>query len=176
MDDIRVRSETLDDIKAIDVVNLSAFQGENEARLVTDLRQLPGYVPDQSMVAEFHNRIVGHLMLTPVALSTAEGEVALNVIAPMSVVPSQSHRGIGSTLVHTAIERSKSMGKVAIIVAAHPEFYSKFGFEKASSWNVSCNLPVPEEAVMLLELKEGALNSNGKVNYPPLFLEFYSSK
>ncbi|VAW72677.1 hypothetical protein MNBD_GAMMA14-197, partial [hydrothermal vent metagenome] len=34
MQQIRVRAETPDDFSAIDVVNLSAFQGEAEAQLV----------------------------------------------------------------------------------------------------------------------------------------------
>ena len=173
MVDITVRPETEDDIKAIDVVNISAFQGENEAQLVTALRALPGYDRELSLVAEFNGRIVGHLMLTPITLHQRDQDVKVLALAPMSVVPSQSHRGIGSELVAAALAKAKSRGDKVILVAGHPEFYIRFGFKNALDWDIRCNLPVPDDALLLMELKEGVLHKGGTVNYPAPFLECY---
>ena len=52
MQQIKVRAETPDDFRAIDVVNLSAFEGEAEAQLIGQLRKSPAFVPDLSLVAE----------------------------------------------------------------------------------------------------------------------------
>jgi putative acetyltransferase len=170
---ITVRSENTSDIKAIDVVNLSAFEGDDEARFVAELRKLPGYNSDFSLVAEFNGRIVGHLMLTPVVLRTSAGEIKVLALAPMSVVPSQSHRGIGTELVRTAMERAESMGFGAIIVAGHPDYYARLGFEPAARWNITSNLPVPGEAFMAREVIAGTLREGGRIEYPQPFLAIY---
>ena len=46
------------------MVNLSAFEGEEEAQLVTELRDSDGFIPDLSLVAELNGRIVGHVVLS----------------------------------------------------------------------------------------------------------------
>jgi predicted N-acetyltransferase YhbS len=51
MQGIIVRSENPDDFKAIDVVHLSAFEGEDEARLVAALRADSGYSAELALVA-----------------------------------------------------------------------------------------------------------------------------
>jgi len=173
MKNIAVRSENSSDIKAIDVVNLSAFEGDDEARFVAELRKLPGYNSDLSLVAEFNGRIVGHLLLTPVVLKQSDGEIKVLALAPMSVVPSQSHRGIGTELVKAATEQAGAMGFGAIIVAGHPEYYARLGFEPAAKWNISSNLPVPGEAYMAMEIVAGTLGEGGHIEYPQPFLAIY---
>ncbi|MGD9000539.1 MAG: N-acetyltransferase [Granulosicoccaceae bacterium] len=173
MQGIIVRSENPDDFKAIDVVHLSAFEGEDEARLVAALRADSGYSAELALVAEFNGRIVGHLMLTPAVLRQKDGEIKVLVLAPMSVVPSQSHRGIGTELVHEALKRAADAGYAAIIEAGKPDYYALHGFIPASRLNVSCNLPVPEDAVMAVEITEGALAGGGEVIYPPIFKSVY---
>jgi putative acetyltransferase len=172
MEGIIVKSESPDDIRAIEVVNLSAFQGEKEAILIDELRKSQGFSQDLSLVAEFNGRIVGHLMLTPVVLKTTSGEINMLALAPMSVVPSQSHRGIGSELVNTAIERAREKGYAGIIVAGHPDYYQRFGFEAASKYGISCNLPVPEDSIMVIEVTGGSLQK-GSLHYPPQFNSIY---
>jgi len=174
MENITVRPETADDIRAIDVVNISAFEGEGEARLVTALRELSGDTKILSLVAEFNGRIVGHLMLSPVAVHQRDQDVTALALAPMSVVPSQSHRGIGTELVEASIAIAKQKGYKVILVAGHPDYYKRFGFRNASDWELNTNLPVPEEALLVLELEEGILHKGGTVTYPAPFLECYN--
>lgn len=173
MTDIIVRQETADDIRAIDVVNLSAFQGEAEAVLVTALRKSEDFIPELSLVAEIDHRIVGHIMLSRAHLDRPGGQIDVLALAPMAVVPSQSHRGIGSALVRAALTKAASLGWRSIIVVGHPEFYARFGFEKASRWNVRCPLPVPEESVQAMELIKGTLTGGGTLRYPEALTEFF---
>ncbi len=174
MHEVIVRAETPEDIKAIDVVNLSAFEGEAEARLVSMVRGSADFIPDLSLVAELNGRIVGHVLLSKVQLQSAEGATqAVLALGPMSVVPSQSHRGIGSDLIQAAIRRARDMRYSAIVVAGQPEYYQRFGFNQAADFGLECNLRIPVDAVTAMELVPNALSSGGKLVYPSAFEEIF---
>lgn len=169
MHGINVRPESAADIKAIDVVHLSAFGGDEEVNLVSALRGSAGFNSSLSLVAEFHDRIVGHILMTKVRLQRDHEGRDILALAPMAVVPSQSHRGIGSELVQSALEAAKQMDYPAVVVVGHPEFYRRFGFEPASKWQLRCNLPAPPEAVLAMELEPGTLEGGGNIIYPAQF-------
>ncbi len=169
MQQIKVRAEVADDFNAIDVVNLSAFEGEAEAQLVSDLRKSAGFIPDLSLVAELNGRIVGHVVLSRVKLTKGDQSKEILALGPMSVVPSQSHRGIGSELIDAAVARARPLCYDAIVVAGHPDYYLRFGFRPASEWGLTCNLDLPDDAVTAMELVDGALAGGGRVEYPDIF-------
>jgi len=170
---ITVRPETAEDIRAIDVVHISAFGGEAEARLVSALRESTTYNRELSQVAELSGRIVGHVLLTRVPLRKEGEEKHVLALGPMSVVPSQSHRGIGSELINASISLAKDKGYGAIVVLGHPEYYKRFGFIPARDLRVSCNLPAPEDALTVMEIVEGNLAGGGHVEYPEPFVSLY---
>ena len=169
MQQIKVRAEAPDDFRAIDVVNLSAFEGEAEAQLIGELRGSKVFIPDLSLVAELNGRVVGHVVLSKVQLKSDGGSSEILALGPMSVVPSQSHRGIGSELIEAAVARAKPLCFAAIVVAGHPDYYQRFGFKPAREWGITCNLPIPEDALTAMELVKGALAGGGRVEYPELF-------
>jgi putative acetyltransferase len=173
MGSILVRTERPEDYQAIDVVNLSAFEGDSEAKLIATLREQADYRADYSLVAEFNGRPVGHLLMTPGKCSRQKADVPIMIIAPMSVVPSQSHRGIGTALVEEAKKKARAEGMAAMIAVGEPGYYERLGFEPAGKWGVRCNLPVPEDAVMLVELEDGALSGGCMVNYSAPFMSLY---
>ncbi len=173
MQGITVRKEEVSDIKAIDVVHMSAFEGDQEVGLIDSLRKSSSFMPDLSLVAEFKNRIVGHVLLSRVRFQRGADGMDILALGPMAVVPSQSHRGIGSQLVKAAVDAATEQGFAAIVVVGHPEFYQKFGFSPASRWGLHCNLPVPDEIVSAIELKPGALGSDGHVIFPSQFEKVY---
>lgn len=60
----------------------------------------------------------------------------------------------------------------SVLLLGHPNYYPKFGFEKASKWKIKCPLDVPDEAWMALELKTGALDGKiGKAVFPKEYEE-----
>ena len=173
MHPITVRPETAEDIRAIDVVHISAFGGEAEAQLVSALRESTTYNRELSQVAELGGRIVGHVLLTRVPLRKDGEEKHVLALGPMSVVPSQSHRGIGSELINASIKLAKEKGYGAIVVLGHPEYYKRFGFVQARDLQVSCNLPAPEDALTVMEIVDGNLAGGGHVEYPEPFISLY---
>ncbi len=173
MQGITVRSETADDIKAIDVVHLSAFEGDDEVGLVSALRESSGFRPELSLVAEFHGRIVGHVLMTPVRLQRGKDGIDILALAPMAVVPSQSHRGIGSDLVKAAIDKAREQGFSAIVVIGQPDFYQRCGFRPGSDFGISVNLPVADKLISAIEIEEGVLAEGGHVIYPSQFNHVY---
>jgi putative acetyltransferase len=94
-------------------------------------------------------------------------------LGPMSVVPSQSHRGIGSELIQASIALAREKGYGAIVVLGHPEYYKRFGFVLAKDLHVTCNLPAPEYALTVMEIVPGNLAGGGHVEYPEPFIELY---
>jgi putative acetyltransferase len=55
-------------------------------------------------------------------------------------------------------------------VLGHPEYYPRFGFTPARRHGVAWEHPAPDEAVMLLELRDGALGGRGGIaRYQPEF-------
>jgi putative acetyltransferase len=173
MHEITVRPETSEDVRAIDVVHISAFGGEAEARLISALRAAASYNRELSLVAELNGRIVGHVLLTRVPVRKDGEEKIVLALGPMSVVPSQSHRGIGSELIKASVELAREKGYGAIIVVGYPEYYRRFGFLPAKDIKVTCNLPAPADALTGMEIVEGNLAGGGHVEYPEPFLELY---
>jgi putative acetyltransferase len=103
------------------------------------------------------------------------GSTSILALGPMSVAPSQSHRGIGSSLIQAAVNRARDMRYTAIVVAGHPEYYWRFDFEPASHWGISTNLPLPADAITAMELTHGAPADGGRVIYPEVFAGIFGS-
>ncbi len=173
MGKVIVRAEREEDVQAIDVVNISAFECEREAKLVTALRSSDAFVPELSLVAEYHKRIVGHILFSRARLKCQEGlEKVILVLAPESVVPSQAHRGIGSLLIEEGLNIAKTEGFTAVVVAGgEPSFHAKFGFTPATAWGLECNLSIPNDLVMAVELQKNTLCA-GKIIYPAAFADY----
>ena len=162
-----IRAERGNDKAAIYEVNVSAFETSAEAELVDALReQAETFI---SLVAEDGDRVVGHIMFSPVSLST-DPELKVMGLAPMAVVPAHQREGIGSALVRAGLERCKEMGFSAVVVLGHPEYYPRFGFLRAARFGLRCEYEAPEEAFMAMELETGALDDKpGVVKYHAAF-------
>jgi putative acetyltransferase len=173
--DIRVRAERGSDMQAIDVVNVSAFEGDAEAQLVSDLRNTSGYIPELSLVAEYKNRLVGHIMLTKVNLLRTDQRVDMLVLGPMSVVPSQAQRGIGGILLKQAIAKAKQMGFSAIAEIGQTEYYLRHGFRPIADFALTHNLKEADGDITAMELEHGALAGGGELVFPEPFKQIFDA-
>lgn len=166
---VEIRAETRADIPAIHEVNALAFPAEDEANLVDALRERAA--PIISLVAADGERIVGHILFTPVELD-ANPSLMIMGLGPMGVVPDRQRCGIGSQLVREGLARCEKLGAVAAVVLGHPDYYPRFGFATASARNIRSEYEAPDEAFMIIELAPGLLpDIDGTIRYHAAFRE-----
>jgi len=124
-----------------------------------------------SLVAEHDGAVVGHILFTPAEIAAAHGPVRGYGLAPMAVRTAWQRRGIGSALIAEGTRRLRAAGAPFVVVIGHPEYYPRFGFERASRYGVRCQWPqIADEAVMLLVLDQAnASRLAGAVRYRPEF-------
>jgi putative acetyltransferase len=161
---MKLRTEREEDACAIRGLHMAAFPTPQEAALVDALRAARAATVSEVAVDE--EVIVGHVLLSPVAL---EGVTAL-ALAPLAVHPKRQREGIGAALVRRALERAKEKGAGVVVLVGEPHYYERFGFLPARKFGLHCKWPDTEEAFMALELRPGALNgARGLVSYHPAF-------
>jgi len=144
---IVIREEGPDDIAAVREVNRRAFGQEQESNIVDALRANGGAL--LSLVAIMDDRIVGHIIYSPVSVSDMVNGTALG---PMAVLPEHQRQGIGTRLVEAGNQKIKDAGHPFIIVVGHAEYYPRFGFRPASEYGVKCEWDVPNVVFMVLVL------------------------
>lgn len=150
-----VRAERPEDIPAIRRVNEEAFGQPLEARLVEQLRANGGIT--LSLVAVVDDRIVGHLLFSPVKVSSGHDEVMGVGLGPVAVLPEYQRQGIGTKLINEGIGGMREAGSPFIVVLGHAEYYPRFGFVPASRYGVRCQWEVPDDVFMLLPLDSALL-------------------
>jgi len=162
------RQEAKGDQAGVRRVNEQAFETGSEADLVDTLREHGAFV--LSMVAEQKGDIVGHVLVTTVKISNEADAFDAIGIGPMAVLPEHQRKGIGTSLLKTALIKCRELGHEIVIVLGHPEFYPRFGFVPSAPLGIRCEFDAPEEAFMILELREHALRGRtGIASYRPEF-------
>ena len=167
---ITIREERPGDVASIRHVNEQAFGRPEEAHIVDRLRTRGKVI--LSLVAAQNDRIVGHILFSPVMTESEGGLFTVAGLAPMAVLPGLQKQGIGSRLVTHGLEQCREIGYGCVVVLGHAEYYPRFGFVPASRYGLKCEYDVPDEVFMALELREGALKGRaGLVKYQPEFKE-----
>jgi len=168
---ILIRKEEEKDYKNIYEVNRLAFEQENESKLVEKIRVGSNFIPDLSLVADIDNRIVGHILFSKIKIIGNSIYETL-ALAPVDVLPEFQKQGIGSNLINKGMGKARELGFDSIIVLGHEDYYPKFGFKRASKWNIKCCFEVPDEVFMAIELIDGALKGKeGTIEYPDEFID-----
>ncbi len=165
---ITIRYENHEDREAINRVNEFAFGSRDEAILVDTLRA--SGEPILSMVALLDDRIVGHILFSPVVIQSVEESFPAIGLGPMAVVPEEQGKGIGTRLVVRGLEECKANGYDIVVVLGHSAYYPRFGFVPSKPYGIRWEQEVPEEVFMVLALEDGALEGKaGIVKYHEAF-------
>jgi putative acetyltransferase len=149
---IEIREECAGDVAAVRDVNRRAFGQDQESNIVDALRANGAAL--LSLVATLNDRVVGHIMYSPVSVGgKAEGAA----LGPMAVVPEFQRQGIGSKLIEAGNRKLKEAVCPFIIVVGHAGYYPRFGFRPASEHGIKCEWDVPDDVFMLLVLDEAKM-------------------
>ena len=127
---IVVRPERAGDEAAIAEVTETAFRDQphsdgSEAAIVARLRADGDLA--LSLVAESGQAsIAGHIAFSRVTIT--DGSEGWFGLGPVSVVPSQQNRGIGSELVRAGVAAIGRLGGRGCVLLGAPAYYRRFGF------------------------------------------------
>ncbi len=150
-----IRLEIPEDALQVRTVNELAFGQPLEANLIERLQRACNI--SLSLVAE-DDAVVAHILFTPVVVESAGRRVVGMGLAPMAVVPDRQRQGIGSELVRRGLEILRARGCPFVVVVGHPEYYPRFGFERASVHGLASQWEgVPDAAFMVLVLDTNAM-------------------
>ncbi|MCI0454304.1 MAG: N-acetyltransferase [Candidatus Dadabacteria bacterium] len=165
-----VRQEKPEDAVSVGCVNEQAFGRLSEGDLVDKLRRR-GKIT-LSLVAVEDDRIIGHILFSPVTIQAEKSLFYGLALAPIAVLPEFQKRGIGSLLVKTGLEKCREAGYDWVVVLGDPGYYHRFGFVPASNYGFKCEFDVPDEVFMAIELRKGVFNGfSGTVRYQSEFNE-----
>ena len=131
---IEIRSEIPSDIAAIEALTASAFlhaphTSHTEQFIVNALRKAGQLAI--SLVALDVGKLVGHVAVSPVSLST--GAAGWYGLGPISVAPERQWEGIGSLLMKRALDELRKAGAAGCVLVGEPGFYARFGFKAESA-------------------------------------------
>lgn len=162
---VTIRPETKADFQAITEVTIKAFRtleisNHTEQFIINALRAAGAL--SVSLVAEIHDRVVGHIAFSPVGISGGtEGWYGLG---PLSVVPRYQRQGIGTALLNEGLTRLKGRDARGCCVVGHPAYYRKFGFVTIDGLTMG---GVPPD--VFLGLAFGAYTPRGTVAFHDAF-------
>lgn len=173
--EFKIRQEEPGDFEAIRELVIQAFENAEhsdgtEAELVERLRASIHYIPELTLVAEYDQKVVGHIMMTKIEVVDRGASHPGLALAPVSVAPACQRRGVGSALIESVHELARKNQYRFSVLIGHADYYPRFGYLPASKFDVTFPFEVPDENGMLAELIPGAAESVvGLVTYPPEF-------
>lgn len=166
--DLIIRNESVADHSAVYDVNQIAFNRVDEAEIVDAVRRLAR--PIVSLVAVLHDRVIGHILFSPVDVNSERKSPGAMALGPVAVLPDFQGQGIGTSLIKEGLERCGQLGQSVIFVLGHPDYYPRFGFRPASSRGLYFKSRDFDRYFFVLELQaDSADNLSGEVRYLPPF-------
>jgi len=162
-DNILLRQETVSDYEIVEEVTREAFwnqhvPGCDEHYLVYIMRQAQAFIKELDFVAVVNGTVVGNIMYTKSKVIDDNGtEHKVITFGPVSVLPSYQGKGIGYKLIEHTMKLAKELGYNAIITYGDPEYYKKYGFIGAKSYDIGTADNLYAEPLIAVELYKGAL-------------------
>lgn len=132
--------------------------GCSEHYLAHIMRSHEDFIPELDLVAT-QDRIVGNIMYTKSKLIDEAGkEKDILTFGPLAVLPGYQRNGIGKMLLEHSFKKAADMGYDVIVIFGSPANYISSGFKSCRRYNVCLDNDYFPTAMLVKELKEGALD------------------
>lgn len=139
----------------------------DEHEYVDRLRAGPTYLPELALVLEENGVLLGHIMLTRLAVVAASANHPVLLLSPVCVRADRRNAGFGSQLIREALSRARAAGHGAVVLVGAPDYYRRFGFRCSTDFGIFNVSGFAAENVMASELVPGALGDvRGTVSFP----------
>lgn len=161
---ITIRNEEESDYKEVEEITRKAFYniyvpGCVEHYLVHIMRGHEDFVPELDYVIKVDDRIVGNIMYTKAKLVDEAGEEKnILTFGPVSILPEYQRKGYGKMLIEHSFLRASELGYDVVVIFGNPGNYVSRGFKSCRKYNVCAGDGTYPSAMMVKELKEGALD------------------
>lgn len=122
--------------------------GAYEHYIVHNLRDDSSFIKDLAYIIEENDEIIGHINYSNgrlnlykenrygVDIKVSEGSGKATVLGPIAIDSEYQSNGYGSKLIRHTLKLAEDMNIPFIFVIGDEEYYSRFGFESASKYNI----------------------------------------
>ena len=168
---VTIRQEERADYHRVEEITRKAFwnlyvPGCTEHYLAHILRDHPDFLPELDLVIELDRQIIGSIMYTRTRLVDEAGmEKPILTFGPVSILPEYQRRGYGKQLIEHSFDVAIQLGHDSIVIFGNPSNYVSRGFKSCKKYNVCLEGGVFPSAMMVKELKPGALDGRTWVYY-----------
>lgn len=168
---IIIRTETENDYRTVEEITRKAFwnlytPGCNEHYIAHVIRSHRDFIPELDLVAERDGQVIGNIMYTKTRLVDEAGNKKdILTFGPISVLPEYQRMGYGKQLIEASFEKAAALGYEVIVIFGNPGNYVSRGFKSCRKYNVSLENGTFPSAMLVKELKEGALDGRNWIYY-----------
>lgn len=162
---IRIRKEEEKDYERVEKITRQAFwnlyaPGCVEHYLVHVMRSHQDFVPELDLVIEVDGQVIGNIMYTKAKLVDESGqEKEILTFGPVCILPEYQRMGYGKRLMERSFELALDLGYDVIVIFGNPGNYVGRGFKSCKKYNVCLENDIYPSAMLVKELKPGALDS-----------------
>ena len=163
-----IRQETPADYKGAELMTMRSFWNKywpscTEHFLVRIIRESNDYLPELSRVAELDKKIVGAVYYTRAWIDDGSARHEVVTFGPLAVEPTLEGNDIGGELMRKSIEAAKKAGVEGIVVIGEPNYYPRFGFKRASDFDITDGEGNSFDAIMCLPLNDDFSKIKGRI-------------
>lgn len=161
---LKIRNETEADYKTVEELTRKAFYnmyvpGCVEHYLVHIMRNHEDFIRELDFVLELDGQVIGNIMYTKARLVDEEGrKKEILTFGPLSVLPEHQRKGYGKMLMEHSFAQAARLGYDVIVIFGSPANYVSSGFQCCKKYNICLENKKFPAAMMVKELKEGALD------------------
>jgi hypothetical protein len=110
--------------------------GAYEHFIVHNLRNDESFIAKLAYVIEDEGKIVGHINYSKGEIRYGDERVPAAILGPVAVDKEYQNQGLGSKIITYTLSIAQKDGIPFVLVVGDENYYSRFGFETASKYNL----------------------------------------